>query len=315
MPRKKLGAILNSSANKLNVPVISLAAADIGSNAVRLLFATVTREEDGETKLTNTHTLRLPVRIGGDVFTDGVIRTQTRDRLTAAMKVFSGLVEIYKPDRYLVCGTSALREGSNGKQVTDFVRRKTGIRIHCISGRDEANFLYEGLIHCCDLPEASRYLHIDVGGGSTELILGTRHKFLTASSFRIGSVRKLKSDCAAEQKRMHAWLDRNCSHHRRLALTASGGNIKHLYGLLANKAQPFIVQSDLAKCHRQLSTMNVSERVRELGMRPDRADIVVPATEIYLSVMNRLHRQHLYVPKINLVSCLLVSLMVKPFPA
>lgn len=286
----------------------ALASVDIGSNAVRLMFADAVLE-DGRLRIIDERITRLPVRIGSDVFATGNISRQTRDRLTLAMEAFALLMKVHRAEQYIACATSALREAKNRQQVINHVRRKTGIDILCISGQDEARFLYHSLL-ASNPPQAAHYLHTDVGGGSTELILGSakEQKVLALGSFRVGSVRKLKRKCTREERRMHQWIERHMESHPHALLTASGGNARRLLKMRAHMEESFIRLGDLTRSHQRMCNMSVQERIARLGLRPDRADTIVPAAEIYLNIMHRTAHRRIYVPDMNLASGLLLSL-------
>ena len=293
-------------------PYLLLAGTDIGSNAMRVVLVSA-RRRGKRWVLSREQALRLPVRIGADVFSGKEVSRETRHRLLSAMWIYRELIDLYEPYAHRACATSALREASNSDHVLQSVRKSCGIEIELIDGINEARLIYSDLAGAEGRPLAARTLHIDVGGGSTELILGTQRRILELSSFRIGTVRRMQGPCTRALQSMRQWTRRHTVGIPRLALTASGGNARQLYKLVGRKR--FIDISELTALLQRLQRLSVRERVDEFSLRPDRADTIVVAAEIYLAVMNASGLRHLYIPRANLIGGILQDLANSIDPA
>ncbi|MCH9662028.1 MAG: hypothetical protein K0U66_00020 [Gammaproteobacteria bacterium] len=289
-------------------PYVLLAGADIGSNAMRVVLVSA-RREGRRWRLRREQALRLPVRIGADVFSGAPICPATIQRLLSAMWIYRELIELYQPFAHRACATSALREAPNSEHVLQAVRKACGINIELIDGPTEARLIYSALAEAKERPSAPRTLHIDVGGGSTELILGTPRRILQLESFRIGTVRCLQHSCISEYRRMSSWIRGNTASIKGLALSASGGNARQLYKLVGNDR--YIDLPKLRALHESLAALSVRKRVSEYSLRPDRADTIVPAADIYLAAMDACKHRHLYVPRANLIGGILQDLASK----
>jgi exopolyphosphatase/guanosine-5'-triphosphate,3'-diphosphate pyrophosphatase len=279
------------------------AAIDIGSNAIRLLISNVIISEDREPQFKKSSLVRVPIRLGADAFIgDGTISTANITRMISAMEAFKLLMNVHGVERYRACATSAMREASNGSEVTDQVLSQTGIKIDIIGGKEEAT-----IISSTDLNELiegdSSYLYVDVGGGSTEFTLFSKGKIINSKSFKMGTVRLLHNKKAINKEifiNVEKWIKKNTKDLKRVSLIGSGGNINKLFkmsGRTEGKPISFIY---LNAQYQFLKQMTYNDRVSELSLNPDRADVIIPATKIYLSAMKWSGARKIYVPKIGL---------------
>jgi exopolyphosphatase/guanosine-5'-triphosphate,3'-diphosphate pyrophosphatase len=279
------------------------AAIDIGSNAIRLLIANVIISEDREPQFKKSSLVRVPIRLGADAFTnDGIISDANVSRMISALEAFKLLMNVHGVERYRACATSAMREASNGEKVTEQVLSQTGIKIDIIGGKEEA-----AIISSTDLNELiegdNSYLYVDVGGGSTEFTLFSKGKIVNSKSFKMGTVRLLNNKKTVNKEifsNVEKWIKKNTKDLKGVSLIGSGGNINKLFkmsGRTEGKPISFIY---LNAQYQFLKQMSYNDRVSELSLNPDRADVIVPATKIYLSAMKWSGARKIYVPKIGL---------------
>jgi exopolyphosphatase/guanosine-5'-triphosphate,3'-diphosphate pyrophosphatase len=279
------------------------AAIDIGSNAIRLLIANVIISEDREPQFKKSSLVRVPIRLGADAFTnDGIISDANVTRMISAMEAFKLLMNVHGVERYRACATSAMREASNGEKVTEQVLSQTGVKIDIIGGKEEA-----AIISSTDLNELiegdNSYLYVDVGGGSTEFTLFSKGKIINSKSFKMGTVRLLNNKKTVNKEifsNVEKWIKKNTKDLKGVSLIGSGGNINKLFkmsGRTEGKPISFIY---LNAQYQFLKQMSYNDRVSELSLNPDRADVIVPATKIYLSAMKWSGARKIYVPKIGL---------------
>jgi exopolyphosphatase/guanosine-5'-triphosphate,3'-diphosphate pyrophosphatase len=279
------------------------AAIDIGSNAIRLLIANVIISKDREPQFKKSSLVRVPIRLGADAFTnDGIISDANITRMISAMDAFKLLMNVHGVERYRACATSAMREASNGEKVTEQVLSQTGIKIDIIGGKEEA-----AIISSTDLNELiegdTSYLYVDVGGGSTEFTLFSKGKIVNSKSFKMGTVRLLNNKKTVNKEifsNVEKWIKKNTKDLKGVSLIGSGGNINKLFkmsGRTEGKPISFIY---LNAQYQFLKQMSYNDRVSELSLNPDRADVIVPATKIYLSAMKWSGARKIYVPKIGL---------------
>jgi exopolyphosphatase/guanosine-5'-triphosphate,3'-diphosphate pyrophosphatase len=280
-----------------------IAAIDIGSNAIRLLISNVIISEYSEPQFKKSSLVRVPIRLGADAFiNDGVISDENTNRLINAMEAFKLLMNVHGVEKYKACATSAMREASNGKEVTAKILSKTGVEIHIIGGKEEA-----AIISSTDLSELiegdNSYLYVDVGGGSTEFTLFSKGKMISSKSFKMGTVRLLNNKKTTNKEiftNVEKWIKKNTKDLKGVSLIGSGGNINKLFkmsGRTEGKPISFIY---LNAQYQFLKQMSYDDRISELSLNPDRADVIIPATKIYLSAMKWSGARKIYVPKIGL---------------
>jgi exopolyphosphatase/guanosine-5'-triphosphate,3'-diphosphate pyrophosphatase len=273
-----------------------LAGIDIGSNAVRLLLSTVS-EEDGHTVASKESLIRVPVRLGEDVFGVGAISPVKTEKLIDTIKGFQSLMKVYEPKQCLACATAAMREASNRVEVVERVRRETGMEIHVIDGLEEARIL--ATVNNIPLAKTHRYkMYIDVGGGSTEITIAQGEQTVQADSFRIGTIRLRDNHVdEGEWLRMKQWLRPWKNDSGRIHPVGSGGNINKIIKIYGKTDLSLLRYGELQQAHRQLSRMSLNDRISKFGMHPDRADVIVPAAEIFIKAMKWSGVDFIHVPK------------------
>lgn len=277
---------------------MKFAAIDIGSNAIRLLFCIVV-ESKGKTHFNKALLIRMPVRLGSDSFKRGEISEERKSDLIKTMQAYKNLIDVYGVEDYMACATSALREAKNGKEVVKEVGKESGIDIRLIDGNLEAEIIYATHI-AENLDEHKSYLYIDVGGGSAELTLFYHGRILASQSFKIGTVRVLEGlDKQEEWERMHDWINKEVVPYAPSAI-GTGGNINKLFKLSGKKEGTPLYINTLTHYYNMLSSYTMEERIAELGMRPDRADVIIPALKIYQTIMRWGKIHEIVVPKVGL---------------
>ena len=276
-----------------------LGAIDIGSNAMRLLINYV-YEEEGKTPIFNkTSIVRMPIRLGHDVFIDGEISEINIERICDAMLSYALMMKVYDVEIYKAYATSAMREALNGKEVVKKVKKKAGINIEIIDGKMEAELLFNTELGDF-IKDQKTYLYVDVGGGSTELTLLKDSKVFTSKSFEVGTVRLLENKVEPDTfENMKKWIHDNIGHDE-VELIGSGGNINHVYKYSGVKLGLPLSSLYVKKHYQILQTMTAEERMQIFNMKPDRADVVVYALEIYSNVLKWSHAKKIHVPKIGL---------------
>jgi exopolyphosphatase / guanosine-5'-triphosphate,3'-diphosphate pyrophosphatase len=290
---------------------IRLAACDVGSNAMRLSIARVGGED--ALFLQREASYRVPLRLGDDAFTRGTLSAAKVDGLVEVFRAFRQLVEFFKPTKLRACATSAMRESSNGEAVAERVWKETGIRIEIISGADEAQTLFSNHTEVGLCPKRD-YLYVDVGGGSTELTLLAKGKVVHSESFRIGGVRLLASRVdASEWDRMRAWIEKLPRGNRRTQAIGTGGNISKIYDLVIGTPGWQLSRRRLRDVIQALEPMSVDERIRTHGLKPDRADVIVPAGRVYYQVMKWAGIKAMVVPKIGVADGMLSQMFEQTF--
>lgn len=276
------------------------AAIDVGSNAMRLLVSNIVEQEDKPTQFNKSALVRVPVRLGQDSFTVGEISEENIERMVDAMKAFSLLMKVHKVEKYMACATSAMREADNGVEVAEHIEKETGIKIHLIDGKKEAKIIASSdLYQFLKIDET--YLYIDVGGGSTELTLFSEGKIIASKSFKAGTVRFLNNMVSeVVWSEIEKWIKTVTAPYDNVVLIGSGGNINKLFKMSGKSQDKPLTLSYLQNQYNLLSKMSYDDRVMDLGLNSDRADVIVPATKIYLNAMKWSGAKLIYVPKIGL---------------
>lgn len=284
------------------------AAIDIGSNAVRLLIMTITEQEGREPIFKKTSLVRVPIRLGADVFLSKRISEENIKRMTDTMEAFKLLMRSHKIEKFKACATSAMRESENGEQVAQFIEEQTGIKINIIDGNDEAAIIAATDLHAL-IQTDKTYLYVDVGGGSTEFTLYSAGKTIASRSFKLGTVRLLE-DMVPESmwKEVEVWIKQVTAKYTKIDLIGSGGNINNIFkssGKANGKPLSFFY---LSSYYQLLQSFTYEERITQLNLNQDRADVIVPAAKIYLSAMKWTRARRIYVPKIGLSDGIIKSL-------
>lgn len=283
---------------------MTLAAIDIGSNAARLLIVQVKPYQDGE-DYTKLNLIRIPVRLGFDVFDSGIISPQKEQHLIDTLKAYQLLMKIYRVDACKACATSAMRDAANGAEIEASIQKATGIELKILSGAEEANVIYE--THIAEkINNGSACLYIDVGGGSTELTLFVKNKMVLKESFNIGTIRLLQGKVTEMQwEHLKLFVKDQIRPSRNIHAIGTGGNINKLFSLSKRKEGSALPIQSLRSYLKEFSRYTVEERMHIYGLREDRADVIVPALQIYTSIMRWSGCDHIYVPKIGLADGLI----------
>lgn len=284
------------------------AAIDIGSNAIRLLISTVIEKDERPPLFKKTSLVRVPIRLGADVFLKGKISEENFSRLLDAMKAYQLLMRTHNVKRYRACATSAMREADNGVEMAERIKKQIGLNIEIIDGKDEATIIASTDLR--DLIDTEKtFLYVDVGGGSTEFTLFSNGRTVTSKSFKLGTVRILNDmvqDTIWEE--VKRWIKSTTHSYEQMSVIGSGGNINSIYKYSGMRIGRPLSYFYLTNYYEKLKSLNYHERIFELQMNPDRADVIVPATRIYLSAMKWSKSEHIYVPKIGLADGIVKSL-------
>lgn len=288
-----------------------LGAIDIGSNGVRLLISNVLEEEGKPPIFSKSSLVRVPIRLGADVFTDGEISTENTERLTDAMQAYYLLMKINKVEKFRACATSAMREAKNGHAVAYKIAQKTGVMIDIIDGEEEAAIIANTDLHTIIDPEKN-YIYIDVGGGSTEFTIYQEGKEIGAKSFPIGTVRLLNDMVNAQTwKEVEQWIKTHTENLKTIEAVGSGGNINRIFKDSGRKKGNPLTLKFMKDYLKHISSFNYEERVRELEFNPDRADVITHATRIYINAMKWSKANHIIVPRVGLSDGIVRSLYFK----
>ena len=278
---------------------LKFAAVDIGSNAVRLLLTGVFEDGDSPT-FRKMSLVRMPIRLGDDAFTKKLISENKITQLVKTMVGFNHLIDSFQPMGFMACATSAMREAENGLQIQEQILNESGIDVEIINGKKEAQIIFEN--KSSDMFGGNNaYLYADIGGGSTEITLFCEGRIITSESFNIGTIRILEGLVTkAYWKKMKQWLKNYTAPYTSIAAIGSGGNINKVFRLANAKTGKPLSDNKMMKVRRFLKYFTVEQRIRELGLRPDRADVIIPALDIYLKIMKWSGIRRIYVPQIGL---------------
>lgn len=287
---------------------MKLAAIDIGTNACRLLISEVIPVEGGQTKFNKLNLVRIPLRLGFDVFETGEISKEKKGMLFQSMKAYSHIMNAYGVTKHIAVATSAMRDAKNRKEIVQKVFLETGINIQIISGDFEASLIYES--HIAEkLDQDTNYLYVDVGGGSTELTLISKGQLIFKESFNIGTIRLLKSQVSdTDWEYMKTTLKDATKEYPKLLAIGTGGNINKVFSLSKRKDGKTLDLELLKSYYKEFSSCTLEERIQLYQLREDRADVIVPALLIYTQVMKWASIDEILVPKIGLVDGLIQHL-------
>jgi exopolyphosphatase / guanosine-5'-triphosphate,3'-diphosphate pyrophosphatase len=282
------------------ITIKKFAAIDIGSNAMRLLITNIVEQSGKETQFNKSALIRVPIRLGQDVFTVGEISGENIERMVDAMRAFQLLMKVYKVEKYKACATSAMREAINGKEVAHIIFQKADVEIDIIDGKNEAAIIASSDLHSF-LKTDQTYLYVDVGGGSTEFSLFHDGKMVASKSFKNGTVRLL-NDMVDEivWHEIEKWIKTHTAKYDDVILIGSGGNINKIFKLSGKMQDKPLTYLYLNSQYQYLSSLTYEQRIAELGLNTDRADVIIPATKIFLNAMKWSGATKLFVPKIGL---------------
>ncbi len=276
---------------------MKIAAIDIGSNAARLQISTVLTNE-GIVSFKKVEYVRFPLRLGHDVFSFGALTPESEERTVKLMQVYRLLMELHEVDHYMACATSAMRESSNGREVVERIQLETGIHIHIIDGQKEAQLINNVVVLALDNRQT---IHIDVGGGSTELNLYVNRQKVNSRSFKIGSVRLLEGkETKGAWGKMEEWIDENVDRSQPVVAVGTGGNISKIFNLVSKTSDSITTLSEIKRMKNYIAGFSLEDRQNKLRLNADRADVIVPAAEIYISVMTWAGANEIVVPDLGL---------------
>ncbi len=279
--------------------LIKFAAIDIGTNAVRLLITNILKDKS-KTYFKKASLTRMPVRLGADVFSIGEIGKDRKEKLFQIMQAFNLLMKSNDVVHYRACATSAMREASNGKEIIECVKKNAGVNIEIISGDEEAEIIRNTQINDL-LKNGKNWLFIDVGGGSTEITLFENGKPVKAHSFKIGTIRIIKNKAEKEEfEKLNNWLESIDNSDLTLNAIGSGGNINKMFKFSQKKEGKVLYFNELRDIYKEIYKYSYEERMKILGFNPDRADVIIPAAEIFINIMQKVGIGKIYVPKIGL---------------
>ena len=288
------------------------AAIDIGSNAVRLLIADII-ENNGSVSFKKNTLIRVPLRLGDDAFINQYISDRKANDLIKSMQAFHNLMDVYKVKDYMALATSAMREAKNGAEVVKKVKEESGVDLEIIQGSKEAKIIYAS--HAEDnIDKNKNYLYIDVGGGSTELSLFSEGELYASRSFNIGTIRMLDNQDKEETwSDMHDFIRENTKNFKLISGIGTGGNINKLYKLSEERNDAPMSFNKLRSLYNYLNSFSLKDRINVLGLNQDRADVIIPAAEIFITVMKWANIKNIFVPSVGMVDGIIQTLIEKNF--
>lgn len=287
-----------------------LAAIDVGSNAARLLIKHADVDESGEVTLRKSLFVRVPLRLGMDVFADGRLSEARSYQFLHTMKAYRQLMKVYGVTTYRACATSAMRDAKNGREMIKKIAKETGMKLEIISGDEESQIVYDN--HLSLMSGPGNYLYVDVGGGSTEVTLMANGERRYSHSYNVGTIRLLEGKVDAEtMMAMRQEITELTKDYDSIVIIGSGGNINKLYRLAdkRDKQVDRLPVATLDKWYKRLSKLSVEERMRAYGLKPDRADVIVPAAEIFLCVAACARAESIMVPSMGLADGIINDLV------
>jgi len=290
------------------------AAIDIGSNAVRMLIADIIENNEAISFKKNT-LIRVPLRLGDDAFLNKHLSDKKANDLVKTMHAFRNLMDVYKVVDYRACATSAMREAKNGAEVVKRIKEEAAVDLEIIHGEVEAKIIYASHADQ-EIDKTKNYLYIDVGGGSTELSLFSAGNLVASQSFNIGTIRILDNQDTEETwNDMRDFLREHTRHYKSISGIGTGGNINKLYRLSDEKDKQPLSFAKLKSLYNYLESFSLKDRINVLGLNQDRADVIIPASEIYLAVMKWGGIKHIYVPSVGMVDGIIQTLIDKNLAA
>jgi exopolyphosphatase/guanosine-5'-triphosphate,3'-diphosphate pyrophosphatase len=289
---------------------LKYAAIDIGSNAVRLLIANVI-DNGGSFSSKKDTLIRVPLRLGDNAFLDGFISDKKIIEMLKTMQAFKNLMDVYKVSDYRAYATSAMREAKNGPEIVARIKGEIGLEIEIVHGEKEANIIYNNHIEQ-SLDKNKNYLYIDVGGGSTELSIFSENKIVASQSFNIGTIRILDNQDKDETwTEMHDFVKRHTKNYKSIIGIGTGGNINKLFKISELKEDVPLTFIKLKSMYEYLNSFSLKDRINVLGLNNDRADVIIPACEIYITLMKWAAIKDMYVPKVGMVDGIIQMLIDK----
>jgi len=283
------------------------AAIDIGSNAVRLMFANAIGDI-GHIRVEKASLIRIPIRLGKDVYKNNTISKTRASNLIKTLKAFKLLIDVYKPESYVACATAAMREATNGPEILNKIKKEAGIKIKLIDGLEEAEII-RSTNSIGSFATKNLTMYVDLGGGSTEISVISKTNFIDANSFKIGTLRMLSKKVDKESwDELEVWLSRFKDNFGKMNIIGSGGNINKLAKLYGSAGENEIPVKNLEQAYKHLKSFTLHERIEEMGLRPDRADVIIPAAKVFLFIAKTVKAETIMVPKIGLADGLIHNL-------
>lgn len=295
------------------MPTLNYAAIDIGSNAVRLLIKSIDSDADDKEKFKKMQLMRVPLRLGFDIFKNGALSDKKAEKLRRLMKAYRQIMKIYDVYDYRACATSAMRDASNGIDVIKKIYKETGLNIEIIDGKEEAHIVYSNHIECM-ADRTGAYIYVDVGGGSTEINFLMNGELQSSVSYNIGTVRLLTEKVKpTEWQRLEADLQAMMTSTDHINIIGSGGNINKIYRMTAVKdkeLQRMPIYSVQA-IYDHLRPLTIEQRMERFALKADRADVIIPAAEIFLRIAHIVHAAYIHVPVIGLADGIIDELFAQ----
>ncbi|MCI7089637.1 MAG: Ppx/GppA family phosphatase [Prevotella sp.] len=288
------------------------AAIDIGSNGARLLIKNVKEDTMGNTEFTKILFLRIPLRLGKDVFTLGEISEERQRMMMCMIKSYKQLMKLYNVSQYRACATAAMRDARNGEKILKKIRKETGIDIEILAGSEEAKILYNNSIESAE-SVSGNYAYVDVGGGSTEISLLSNGLLVGSCSYNIGTLRLLSGAVSQDTiENMRTDLQAYAEKYPGITIIGSGGNINKLSRMFHESSKKsrhnILPVKNLQQIHDELKPLTIEERISQYSLKPDRADVIIPAAEIFLNVAKSLNCTEIHVPNISLADGIIDTL-------
>ncbi len=278
---------------------MKFSAIDIGTNAARLLVGEVVKESNKSFVKKISYT-RIPLRLGDDAFSLGRIDVKKKSNLINTIKAFQIISDIFEVNKMRAVATSAMREAENGSQIVEDIRQGFGIDLEIISGEEEANLIL-GTFMLLDIAKGQPFVVIDVGGGSTEINIYKENQKIASQSFKIGTIRMLKGKVSKGiWVELNSWISNFVNASESFMVFGTGGNINKTHKLLGIKSGNPIPIQEMAVLKEKLKSLTLEERMKRYQIRPDRADVIVPALEIYTRILTNFKSPNIFVPKIGL---------------
>ncbi len=286
------------------------AAIDTGSNAVRLLIADII-DNNGSVSFKKNTLIRVPLRLGDDAFLHQYLSDKKAADLVKTMQAFKNLIDVYKVDDYMACATSAMREAKNGQEIVERIKKEADLDLEIVHGSREATIIYNSHAEQ-NMDKSKNYLYIDVGGGSTELSLFSEGEMLASQSFNIGTIRILDNQDKDETwNEMNDFIRLHTRKFKNISGIGTGGNINKLFKLSEEKEGEAMAYTKLKSLYNYLNSFSLKDRINVLGLNQDRADVIIPACEIYISVMKWANIKNIYVPSVGMVDGIIQTLIDK----
>jgi exopolyphosphatase/guanosine-5'-triphosphate,3'-diphosphate pyrophosphatase len=287
-----------------------LAAIDIGTNAVRFTIGEVIKTKDG-LFIEKKYNTRIPLKLGQDVFKKGKITKSKQEQFVETLAAFKLIGSVYGVDAYKAIATSAMRESNNTKEVLHTVQKEVGINVEVISGEEEAKLIFDGFSTLSQsLPDS--YLLIDVGGGSTEIGFFKNQKQNNSRSFNIGTLRPMTSDSIhVEKEKIKSWLETELSQHKVDMVFGTGGNIRKIQKIVNRSNEQALKKSDIWALHAEMNAMSVFERQRHFNIKKERAEVLLPAMDIFLFLLESIGVDEIHAPNISLIDGIFIKEYIK----